>query len=291
MAAATWILTHRRSLVATAIGTLVFASLYVLYPRVHVPGNLLSESVGALIVDLLGSAIVTALFWVGYALIGHKVQRLAVRIGMRPCEKCQKGNLPCPACGASGTRSSDVAETSPCPTCKGTAIILANCSQCSGARVIVRPAKYASFPGAPTVRFDYNPLHWGHYEDVAVTVTNTDETDANYSVAVDVFGGTPTKQVSSFTLPPRQSVSPTFTFKVHGASPLPVHSVVFPSPIQVLCPACLGSGRSNAQCPECQGSGKISVARKITVACQTCSGTKVIRCLECGGSGLVRRVE
>jgi molecular chaperone DnaJ len=72
--------------------------------------------------------------------------------------------------------------------------------------------------------------------------------------------------------------------------------VELPVPVEVPCTTCNGSGNepgtTPTSCPECRGTGKRDATRgpmHVTMTCQTCAGTGVIRtpCKACGGRGAV----
>ncbi len=280
-----------RIAVPSVLGVLFFVALFLLVPRISLPGGAFGLTGGAILVDLVATSILTVILWVGASLVGHKVKEIGEVIGMKDCEACVRGKIDCKDCAKSGSREQEVTEPQTCPSCGGTGQGSQGCQMCTGSGSIVRPGRFSTTPGAPSVRRDWNLLHFGHFQNVAVGVTNTDEVRASYSVTVSVAGGAPSSLTASITLEPGQSATPTFEFKVHGGAPRGVQSTVSPSPVTVRCPSCSGRGTVPTTCFTCSGAGKVPVNRTVRIRCDTCSGSGVIDCSVCHGSGRVHRVD
>jgi DnaJ-class molecular chaperone len=66
--------------------------------------------------------------------------------------------------------------------------------------------------------------------------------------------------------------------------------------VQVMCPACHGSGQKDYTCKRCGGKGKVSCPRfekcplcrglgYTSKICEKCNGTKKLECSACNGKG------
>jgi DnaJ-class molecular chaperone len=279
-----------RGLIALLLGVVAVVLLAAWISQLRPRPAWLSAFGAEFVLELLVGFVVAVVFFVGSALLGHKVKAVSELIGQRTCDKCSGGTIECPACRGLGIRPIEVDVLIECPNCRGVGRVSQPCPRCGGSRTIARQATFTPIGPNSVVKYMLKWRGTGHWQHVTVGVANTDALTASFTLSVAVPGSGTPPQTQTVTLGSGGSTTLTFEFDVHGSVAYPVVFNVAPGTISVTCPSCAGGGTVQVSCPVCKEAGKISKMETRDAPCTNCGGTKRAACPDCKGTGKVPRV-
>lgn len=280
-----------RVVLALIVGVAVFIALAFLLERYLGTSPTFAAFASALVVDFVVAILLGILTLVVTALFGHKLPSLTEMIGKTRCPHCDNGLVTCADCGGTGNKASEVDVQVDCPSCHGAGRTLEVCPHCRGAKRIERQARFERIGPEVTARMDWNLLHFGHWEEVTVGVSNKEDQLAQFGLIVAVAGASSDPvQRDTLSLPGGLSATRTFSFKIHGGTPFASSFEVSPGNVVVTCPTCLGSGNVQSPCANCASTGKVGDRKTVTGPCTACSGKGRVSCTSCKGTGKVYRV-
>ncbi len=248
---------------------------------------------GAIWAETISILVAGLVVWIIYSILQNfankaraSLAKVPERVVGKPCQSCNgEGTLPCAVCKGTGAVSRHVERESVCKRCSGTKQSEVSCATCGGRRSLTRSVRFNATGISAGTRWSLIPLGW--WEDVRISVQNTDVYDATFSIVVSLADPSrTTKSESAFIAAGSQSTV-TVTFRVPDRNSLPAQFGVGAPAVSEPCPTCNGRGAVTAVCPDCSGRGVISEPTSVEEACEQCGRSKRETCKDCGGRGRV----